>query len=79
MNDERERRRQNLVLAHAKVQGELLVLMMAIAGGYPELADDPRAYKRQLARDAQGVVDAAIALKRLVASDGDVGPGMGPE
>lgn len=74
-HEERERRRQNIILAHAKVQGELLMLMMAVSGGYEDVdGGEYGEQRRRLARDAQDVIDAALLLKRTVVSGGDLRP-----
>jgi hypothetical protein len=59
----------NVIVAHARLQGELLHLMMASAAGYED--GDVQANRTRLSADAQSVVDSAIALKRAVLLGGD--------
>jgi hypothetical protein len=72
--DDRERRMGNITQAHALVQSQLFWLTLAIAGGYADAPADERELRRRMSKDCQDVVDAAITLKRVVMSNGDIEP-----
>lgn len=67
------RRKENILHAHALVQGELLLLMMAASGGYDGVQDEA-AVREQLVTDADAFVDAARRLHRTLLTGGDVAP-----
>lgn len=73
MDSPQRRNKESVILAHARLQGQLLMLMMAAASGYED--GDEREQRKRLAEDAQDVVDAAIALRRAVLLGGDVPDG----
>jgi hypothetical protein len=79
VSEDRERRMGNITQAHALVQSQLFWLTLAIAGGYHDAPADARSVRRRMSKDCQDVIDAAIQLKRVVMSGGDVEPVVPPQ
>jgi hypothetical protein len=73
-DDDRQRRFANISAAHALVQSYLFWLATAVAGGYADPTADEREMRRRISKDCQDVIDAAIQLKRVVMSGGDIAP-----
>lgn len=66
-----------IVTAHAQLQAQIFYLTLALAGGYQDTSD-PGEVLRRLSRDAQDVIDAAVALKRVVITGGESAKMDGP-
>lgn len=71
---EMQRRFENVLVAEARVHARLTVLMMGVAGGYPDLDGNEPATVARLEEAAEDVIEAAGELKRVVASGGDWRP-----
>ena len=72
MSEDAERREQNILLAHAVVQGKLVALMMTLAGAPYHGARVGVGH--EISEKAQQVVDAASQLRHVVVSGGEIAP-----